>query len=151
MSATFFDTSDITDLNLLHSSIRSDEELDNVVEKVEYEILDFYSQRPSIPLSLRTGRENLYSTNEISVRLIGYDNDTPADSRADVKEGIKRAIAEVTSWVLRNYTTSQGASQITQGKRSITFMGAAPDWRQWPDGWNKSLRNFDDREAVYAI
>lgn len=121
------------------------------MEKVEYEILDYYSQRPSVPLTLRTGRENLYTSNEISVRLIDYDQDTPEDSPADLKDALRRTIADVASWVLRNYDTSQGVGQITQGKRSITFMGSAPDWRQWPDGWQRYLKNYDDREAVYSI
>jgi len=149
--ATFFDPDDIADFNLLHSDVRNHEQLNTVVDKVEYEVLDYYSQRPSIPLTLRTGRENLYTSNDISVRLIDYDQDTPADSPADLKDALRRTIADVTSWVLRNYDSSQGVGQITQGKRSITFVGSAPDWRQWPEGWQRYLKNYDDREAVYSI
>lgn len=152
MGATFFDISAQADLNLLHSSIRDHQELDNVVDKVEYEILDFYKQRPSVPLRLQTGRENLYSTNDIQVRLIDYDNDTPANSEADLKEALKYTIAEVSSWVLRNYDNDQGGVQsIQQGKRSISYMGAAPSWDRWPDGWRHYLKNFDDREALYSV
>jgi len=150
--ATFFDTSKQDDLDLLHSSVRSHNEIDNVVDKVEYEILDYYKQRPSVPLRLQTGRENLYTTNEIQVRLIDYDNDNPSNSEADLQEALRRTIAEIASWVLRNYDNNQADVQsIKQGKRSITYMGAAPSWKDWPDGWQHYLRNFDDREALYSI
>ena len=148
--ATFFDIPQ--DENLLHSSVRANDELQNVIDNVEYEILDYYKQRPSIPLTLQTGRENLYTTNEIQVRLIDYDNDNPENSEADVKEALKRTIADVASWGLRNYDNTQGGVQsIQQGKRSITYMGSAPSWRDWPSGWNARLKNFDDREALYSI
>jgi hypothetical protein len=151
-SAIFFDTSSQDDLDLLHSSVRSDSELDNVVNEVEYQILDYYKQRPSVPLRLQTGRENLYTTNEISVRLIDYDDDNPSNSPQELKDALKRTIAEVTSWVIRNYDNPQGnVKSIGQGERSIEFMGAAPSWQKWPDGWRRWLKNFDDREALYSI
>lgn len=149
--AIFFDTGLQADLDLLHSSIRTDAEIDNVVDRVEYAVLDYYKQRPSIPLRLETGRENLYSTNEINVRLIDYDNDTPANSEADLKEALKYTIADIASWVLRNYSNPQGAQTIKQGQRSITRMQAATDWTNWPDGWKRYLRNYDDREALYSV
>lgn len=149
--SVFFDTSKPEDVRLLHRSVRDSMELENVVEAVEYEILDYYKQRPSIPLSLQTGRENLYTTNEVQVRLIDYDNDNPANSEADLKEALKRTIANVASWIIRNYNTGQGIGSIQQGKRSITYTGDAPTWDQWPSGWRRYLKNYDDREALYSI
>lgn len=149
--AIFFDLSS-DDLRLLHRDIRDHEELENVVDAIEYEVLDYYKQRPSIPLTLKTGRENLYTTNEIQVRLIDYDNHNPSNSEQDLKDALKKTIAELTSWVLRNYDNTQGGvKSIQQGKRSITYMGVVPSWREFPSGWNRWLRNFDDREAVYSI
>ena len=148
--AIFFDV-DSNDLDLLHSSIRDHAELRKVVDNVEYEVLDYYKQRPSIPLTLQTGRENLYTTNDIQVRLIDYDNDNPANSEQDVKNALKRTIAEITSWVLRNYDNMQNVKSISQGKRSIEFYGLAPSWKDFPKGWQRWLRNFDDREALYSI
>lgn len=147
----FFDTNEQDDLDLLHSSIRSHDELDKVIANVEYEILDYYKQRPSIPLTLKTGRENLYTTNEINVRLIDYDNETPSNSEQDLKDALKKTIAEVASWVLRNYDNSQGVESIQQGKRSISFYGLSPSWQDFPRGWQRWLKNFDDREALYSI
>ncbi len=147
----FFNTTNQDDLDLLHSSVRNDDELENVVANVEYEILDYYKQRPSIPITLQTGRENLYTTNDVSVRLIDYDNDTPADSGAELKKALKKTIAEITSWVIRNYNNSQNVSSIQQGKRSISYYGLAPTWQDFPNGWTRWLKNFDDREALYSI
>nr|BDD43939.1 hypothetical protein 3 [bacterium] len=149
--ATFFDTGNLQHLNLLHSEIRDHTELDNVVDSVEYNVLDYYKQRPSIPLTLETGRENLDTVNEIQVRLIDYNQNNPENSESDLQEALRRTIADVVSWVLRNYDNSQGVQSIQQGKRSITFIGPAPSWDTWPDGWNFRLRNFDDREAIYSI
>lgn len=152
--ATFFDTSVQTDLNLLHSDVREHDEVDNVIDKVEWEILNHYKQRPSIPIRVRTGSENLKigpESSDIEVQLIGYDSDTPADSDDGLKEALKRAIAHVASWVLRNYDNAQGVSSITQGKRSITYAGTVPDINDWPDGWGATLKNYDDREALYSI
>lgn len=149
--AIFFDTSEQDDLNLLHSSVRDDSELDNVVNGVEYEILQYYKQRPSIPLSLQTGRENLYTTNEVQVRLIDYDNDTPANSEQDLKDALKKTIAEVTSWVIRNYNNDAKVQSESLGRWSVSYAGSVPTWNEWPSGWNRWLKNFDDREAVYSI
>ena len=147
----FFDTASSDDLDLLHSSVRTNDELENVVANVEYEILDYYKQRPSIPLTLQTGRENLYTTNEIQVRLIDYDNDNPSNSEQDLKDALKKTIAEISSWVIRNYETPQGVNSIQQGKRSISYHGLSPTWNDFPSGWRRWLKNFDDREALYSI
>lgn len=150
-SAIFFDVDEADDLALLHSSVRSDAELSNVVDNVEYEILDFYKQRPSVPLTLQTGKESLYTSNEVSVRLIDYNQTTPSSSEQDLKDALKKTIAEVASWVLRNYETELHVASMSQGNRSITFYGLSPSWRDFPSGWQRWLKNFDDREALYSI
>ena len=147
----FFDTAEADDLALLHSSVRTDDELDNVIANVEYEILDYYKQRPSIPLQLRVGRENLYNVNEVSVRLLDYNQDVPANTTQQLKDALKKTIAEVASWVLRNYSNSQNVASIQQGKRSVSYYGLSPSWKDFPSGWNRWLKNFDDKEARYSI
>jgi len=149
--ATFFDPSKVDDLDLLHSSVRDDSELTNVVNKVEYEMIDYFRQRPNIPLYFRSGFENLSSKNRIKVRLIGYSEDDPAQSNDDLKEALRRSIAYVVSYILRNYDNLVGAQSIKQGQRSVSYHGAIPDVDKWPDGWKRYLRNFDDREAHYSI
>lgn len=150
-NAIFFDVDSADDLALLHSSVRTNAELSNVIDAVEYEIIDHYKQRPSIPLTLRTGRENLYSTNEITVRLLHYNNDNPANSEQDVKDALKKTIAEVASWVLRNYDNNADVTSVRLGRFSTNFRGSMPTWREFPSGWSRWLSNFDDRQAVYSI
>ena len=149
--STFFDPSKKEDLDLLHSSVRDDDELTNVVNKVEYEMIDHFRQRPDIPVYFRSGFENLSSKNRIKVRLIGYSEDDPSQSNTDLKEALRRSIAHVVSYILRNYDNLVGAQAIRQGQRSVTYKGVIPDVDKWPDGWKSYLRNFDDREAHYSI
>ena len=149
--AYFFDVSEQADLNLLHSTVRSDSELSNTVEKVEWEMIEYFRQRPDMPLYFRSGLENLSSLNRIRVRLIGYNEDNPEQSTAELKEAFRRAIAYVVSDVLRNYNNTLNATSIKQGQRSITYNGVADNVNDWPSGWKKFFKNYDDREAVYSI
>ena len=149
--AFFFDINEPADLNLLHSSIRTDDELSNTVEKVEWEMIDFFTQRPDLPIYFRSGLENLSSLNRIRVRLIGYNEDDPENSKPELKEAFRRAIAYVVSDVIRNYNNVVNATSIRQGQRSVTYNGKVPDVKDWPSGWKRFFKNYDDREAVYSI
>lgn len=155
MAATFFDTNAQNDLDLLHSSVRSHNELDNVVEQVEWKILDHYKQRKGLGVANNADFFRYESgsdpDNEIKVRLVGYDQDTPADSEDDLKEQLRRAIGKAASWVLRNYDNPQGAQSITQGKRSVSYGVTVPDWEQFPSGITGLLKNFDARISAYGI
>jgi len=148
---TFFDPSNPSDLSLIHSSVRDHEELYDVADKVEYEMIDHFRQRPDMPLYFRSGFENLSSLNRVKVRLIGYSEDSPEDSNANLKEALRRSIGYVVSYILRNYDNTVGAESIRQGQRSISYRGQIPNVNDWPSGWKKYLRNFDDREAQYSI
>jgi len=148
---TFFKVASGADLALLHKSVRGDDELANVVDQIEWELIDYFKQRPTVPIYFRSGLENLSTLNEVVVRLFDYDSDNPENSGNDLKEALRRTIADIASWVLRNYYTQDRVRSITQGKRSVTYMGTVPSWRDWPDGWAKRLKNFDNREALYSI
>lgn len=152
---TFFDPSNPSDLSLLHSSVRDHDELYDVADKVEYEVLDRYRQRDMERVSTyeaffeyEFGRD---PNDEIKVRLVGYDAETPEDSEAGLKEALRRTIAEVVSWVLRNYDTQSDVSSIQQGQRSITYSGNAPTWESFPDGWDRYLKNYDASIKSYGI
>lgn len=152
----FFDISSQADLNLLHSDVRTHNELLNVVEKVEWEIIDYYKQREGV-LGV-TNYSDFFEyeagndpDNEIKVRLVGYDQTTPADSRADLKAQLKRVIARGTSWVLRNYSVTQGVQSIRQGQRSVTYGIDVPTWDQFPSGIRGMLKNFDARTGAYGL
>lgn len=153
--ANFFDTSAQADLNLLHSSIREHDELDNIVDKVEWEIIELFTQREG---QNRGTWQDFFEyengndpNNELKVRLVGYDSTTPTDSDADLKEALKRTIARVTSWVLRDYNNAQGVTSISQGQRSVSYAGSVPSWQEWPDDWDRLLHNYDARIPNYGI
>lgn len=149
--ADFFNPAN--DVNLLHSSIRTHSELSNVVEKVEYEIIDFYSQRPSIPIRVKTGSENLRigpNSTGIEVQLIGYDPDDPTNSDADLKEALRRSIAKIVEWVLLGYNDTSKVKSESMGRWSAEYI-TVPSYKEWPNGWNNLLKNFDDREALYSV
>lgn len=153
--ADFFDTSKDEDLNLLHSSVRTHDEVDNVVNQVEWNILDHYSQREGQSwgnyddfFEYEQGND---PTNEIKVRLVGYDSEDPTNSEADLQEALRRTIADVSSWVLRNYHRSQGVDEIQQGNRSYSSSSGVPSWREWPHGWQNKLSNFSAEIPAYGI
>lgn len=153
--ADFFDTSSLADIRILHKSVRQSVELDNVIDSVEWEILNAFSQRDMEAIGTyeaffeyESGRN---PNDEIKVRLVGYDSATPTNSIAGLKEAMKRTIAEVASWVLRNYDTNNDVQSIQQGKRSITYSGQAPTYDQFPSGWDRRLKNYDARITPYGI
>lgn len=151
----FFDPA--SDKALIHASVRDHEELSNVADQVEHEVIEAYKQRPGIPIRVRSGRENLNKTpRAIEVRLEGYNVDNPEDSDDGLKEQLKRTIADVTSFMLRNYDNEQGVQQVRQGQRSVMYGnaqggGTSITWRSFPPGWNVRLKNYDNRVANYAI
>lgn len=151
----FFNTSDLADINLLHSTVRNHDELDNVVDSVEWEIIDSFTQRESLGLSTVDAFFEYESgadpTASLEVRLVGYDSATPANSEAGLKIAIKRTIADIVSWVLREYTNTQGVQSISQGRRSITYSGTVPSWREWPDGWDIKLSNYNAKHQNFGI
>ena len=152
--AKYFDISKEADLDLLHASVREDSELGNVVDQVLWEIVDFYSQRDMQGL---TTYETFFQyefgnrpNTEIKVRLVGYDPD-PEDAEEGFREAMRRTIADVVSWTLRNYSVSQGVRSIRQGQRSVTYIGSSPSWSEFPHGWNRRLHNYDARIQAYGV
>lgn len=143
------------DENLLHASVRDNDELQNVIDQVEFEIIEAFKQRDMQRLTTyeaffdyEFGRDPF---NEVKVRLVGYDEETPSESDEDLKELLKRTIAKVVSWVLRNYDNADKATSIKQGQRSISYSGVVPSWKDWYSGWDNMLHNYDARIKNYGI
>ncbi len=143
------------DENLLHSSVRDNAELQNIVDQVEFEMIEAFKQRDMQRLTTyeqffeyEFGRDPL---DRIKVRLVGYDEDDPNSSDEDLKELLKRTIAKVTSWVLRNYDNADKAQMIKQGQRSISYAGVVPSYKDWYSGWDNMLHNYDARIKNYGI
>lgn len=151
--SVFFNPS--TDQALLHSSVRNSDELSTIVDQVEWEILNAYSQRDMEAIGTyeaffeyEFGRD---PTDEIKVRLFGYNADDPANSEAGLKEALKRTIALVVSKLLRNYDNQDNVQSIQQGKRSVTYAGMVPTYTSFPTGWDRFLKNYDARYSSYGI
>jgi len=153
--ATFFNPESEEDLKLLHKSVRTDDELDNVVDQVEFQVIEAFKQRDMQRLTTyETFFEYEFARDpldEIKVRLVGYDEETPSESDNELKELLKRTIASVVSWVLRNYNNTQKVSSIRQGQRSINYAGVVPSWKDWYSGWDNLLSNYDARIKTYGI
>ena len=154
--ATFFDVNKEADLNLLHQSVRTNVELPNEVDKIEWEIFDFYSQRDMQGLATYENffkyESGVMPGSEIKIRLAGYNSDSPEDSEAGLKEALRRTIADIASMVLRNYDNDTDIVSQSQGNRAVTFGTAgATGWRSWPAGWNRKLSNYDAKIQPYGI
>lgn len=153
--AIFFDPENADDLKLLHADVRGADELDNVVDEVEWQIIDFYSQRDMQGLSTYSDffkwEFGAAINTDIRVRLLGYNEDDPADSDDGLKEGLRRSIATIVSYVLRNYDADVSVSSQRQGNRAVTYSGVVPTWKDWPGGWNLPLKNYDARIQQYGI
>jgi hypothetical protein len=153
--ANFFNSASQSDKDLLHKSVRDHDELELLVDKVEHEIIDAFKQRDMQSLSTyeaffeyEFGRD---PSKDIKVRLSGYDEDDPASSDSGLKEALRRTIADVVSWALRNYDNSHNVRSIQQGQRSVTYATVIPSWRDWPSGWDNMLHNYDARISTYGI
>ena len=153
--ANFFDPNDVNDRYLLHSSVRDHDELALAVDKVEWEIIDAFTQRDSQGIATYDAFFKYESGadpfEDLKVRLVGYNADDPGDSDDGLKEAMRRTIADIVSGILRDYDNPQGVGSITQGKRSISYSGSIPSWRDWPSGWDRKLRNYDARLQNYGI
>jgi len=145
--ATYFDTT--ADSDRLHADVRQHSELDDVVSRVEQEILDYFS-------TINTGLGTYYdpnhpaSTGEIAeVNLAGYDPD-PAKASDAFKRAFKQTIADVASWILRNYEHEPGLESYDRGDRSWSW--AYPtSYQDWPKGWDHRLIRFRDRTNNIAF
>lgn len=151
--AVFFNIS--TDTALIHSGVRDSDELGNVVDRVEWEIIDRYRQRDHCNVSIATQffqfEGGVDPNEEPVVRLLGYDEDEPADSDDGLKEALKRTIGDVASWVLKNYDTDPDVVSEKQGQRAVTYRSGVPSRNEWPLGWDIKLSNFDARIDRFGI
>lgn len=153
--ADFFNIENADDLDLLHASVRDNAELGTVVDKVEWEIIDAFTQRDMQGLGTyqaffdyEFGQD---PNTELEVRLVGYNKETPAESNAGLKQAMRRTIADIASWAIRNYDNDNNVLNIKQGQRSITYSGVVPVYNDFPQGWDRRLSNYDARYKQYSI
>ena len=151
----FFDVENSDDLKLLHESVRSESELATLVEQIQWEIIEAFSQRDMQGLTTYEAffkyEFGVNPRDVIKVRLFGYNEEKPQDSDAGLKEAFKRTIAKIASWTLRNYSNPQQVSRIRQGQREVEYSGIVPSWQDFPKGWDRLFKNYDARIQAYGV
>ena len=151
----FFDVDNVNDLKLVHESVRDNDELGNIVEKVQWEIIEAFSQREMQGLTTYEAffkyEFGVNPRDVIKVRLFGYNNEDPENSDEGLKEAFKRTIARVSSWIIRNYQNPQAVRRIRQGQRQVEYSGEIPTWEDFPKGWDRLFKNYDARIQPYGI
>lgn len=151
----FFDVDNADDLKLLHQSVRTNSELETIIEQVQWQIIEAFSQRDMQGLTTYEAffkyEFGVNPRDVIKVRLLGYNESEPEESQAGLKEAFRRTIAKVVSWVLRSYTNPQEVSRIKQGQREVEYSGAVPTWQDFPKGWDRLFKNYDARIQAYGI
>ena len=151
----FFDVENADDLKLLHKSVRANDELEDIVEQVQWQIIESFSQRDMQGLTTYEAffkyESGVNPRDVIKVRLLGYNEDAPEQSEAGLKEAFRRTIAKIASWALRNYSNPQQVSRIRQGQREVEYSGIVPNWQDFPKGWDRLFKNYDARIQAYGI
>lgn len=112
------------DSDLLHPSVRNDDNLQNVVNKVEYDILSEYRNANG------------------KVELQGFDPD-PSQTSPQLAKALKHTIAEVVSHRLRVDDIQPGLTGLSRGDRSWSWGDPEKMNRKWPDDWNSLLVTFE--------
>ena len=125
--ATFFDTELTADVNLIHTRVRTDENLDTIVDTVERDVL--------LRFTIRTG------VNTYRVELEGYDDTTPANSNAYLIEALRRTIGKVASHRLLHYDDDDSHMSESMADYSYSRGGNKLD-PDWPDSWESELSQF---------
>lgn len=151
----FFDTESQDDLNLLHADVRTHSELGNAVRDAQFEIIQAFSQRDMQGLTTYEAffkyEFGVNPRDHIKIRLYGYNEESPEDSDAGLKEVFKRSVANIVSWSLRNYSNPQQVSRIKQGQREVQYSGIVPGWQSFPHGWDRLFKNYDARIMAYGV
>lgn len=152
----FFNPNDSADVDLLHPDVRNHPELSNQADIIEFEVIEYYKQRDMQGLATYqdffTYDLGQSPTTEIKVRLVGYNEDDPADSEAGLKEALRRTIAGVLSYTLRNYDNTPNIASQSQGNRSISYSdGSTQSWESWQRGWSLLMKNYDAKIKPYGI
>lgn len=149
--ASYFQFDDADDLKLLHSSIRTSAELENVASSAEADVIATYrfrisggSWRLRNQILNSEGSPYLYPNEDFVVYLDGYRPDADdALTSTLLKDALKRAIANVISHRLRSYNSQGKVKREKRGRREVEFQSASDN--DWPDNWSSSLAEFDLR------
>lgn len=170
--ASYFDSADADDKNLLRSGFRSHADLTSVAELAEADAIEFYTERPPEILytsrlgttldGLVTGATGRYedvsstglSSNSTApqrrVYLLGYKADANhVDVDPALRTALKRAIAEVINWRLTMLNRDAAVMSVSGDKKSVLYAANSQD--SFPPDWNRRLTVFDSREGLIGL
>jgi hypothetical protein len=152
--ATYFDSTQATDKNLLPPEFRSAADLANVAADVEKDVIGHYTEHGRDTL-FRASRdfsqpgEQVNENLSLWVRLRGYKADAAhADVDPDLRDALKRTIADVITWRLRQHNADPLMASESSDQRSKTWRDSAV--YTFPRSWDRRLRNFDLTEPVWG-
>lgn len=151
--ATYFTAA--SDNTLLPPEQQSYSDLAALAADVELDVIQQYTERARsywytarLP-TIEGTPELVNSALGLYVYLRGYKvNAADAAVDADLKDALRRAIAEVISWRISGRIRGAAlAGQSVQGVSRAYIEAAAS---LWPKGWDRRLRRFDLREVCWG-
>lgn len=156
--ATYFDTQEQADQNLLPPEFRGAADLANVAVEAEKDVIEQYTDRAhawwyTARVMINEGGtpESVNANLSMYVFLRGYKADAAhAAVDPDLKDALKRTIAAVIAWRLRQRNADPlVASQSSADGKSTTWRDSAVFL--FPRGFDRRLRRFDLREPVWGM
>lgn len=153
----YFNASDADDQRLLPPSVRASVESIDLAPVIEDEVIAFYTQVFDYPITpdrlrYRTATQIGGTTSTRWVFLRGFTEDpNDADVDAALKIALKRTIARVIAWRVRQWRNDpilQSESTADGAKAKTRRSGA---WEPLPEGWNDLLEPFDTREPLWMV
>lgn len=155
--ASYFNVAD--DADLVSPDVRSSQDLQTVAEQAEKDVIRFYTRKePGDASGWRTTFPEGTEVNAalgLHVYLLGYETDADdEDTDDDLKDALKRTIADVTSWRLQQNKLGFNVLAKSDGlggqnRRGREFRADALD--KFPPGWNWRLRSFSTLETLWSI
>lgn len=154
--ATYYDASLQAHKDLLPPEQRAYADLANLATECEKDVIEQFTERArdsiyTAPSLVGEGGEQVGATDmQRYVRLRGYKADSAhADVDADLKDALKRTIADVLSWRIERRLRGQALSGTSVQGVSRAYIEAAAGL--WPRGWDRRLRTFDLRIPAWGI
>lgn len=159
--APYFNFANEADLKLLPAWARSHSELEWLATQVEADVIRYYTrplrdefeafriQDALYPMALNSRTLELLGNHE-AVYLWGFklDADDPAVDPY-LKAAMKRAVAEVMAWRLRQVRVDPMVTTESGEGKSKTYRMDANE--PFPQGWERWLDNFEATEPMWWL
>lgn len=155
--STYFDAA--ADTARLRPENRAYADLANLAADVEKDVIEAftvhsedlsYTAQAQAWLSTPVGEQVTASTNQLYVALRGYKADA-ADAAvdADLKDALKRTVAEVIDWRIALRTREQAIASTGAAGVSRAYLAESRDL--FPRSWRRHLYRFDLRRPAWGM